>query len=114
MTYYKRQRKQAYSEENKKNVSLWGRAKGLEIFKPEKRTKSLYVNCLQLSEELSQVKVTTITLDISQEGGLGTVNGSYRESDGSIFYCPELSRKEEAALRGHEFPNMKSNQAESR
>ena len=87
--------------------------KGLEIFNPEKRTKSIYVNCPQLSEELSQVKVT-ITLDISQEGGLGTVNGSYRESDGSIFYCPELSRKEEEALRGHEFPNMKSNRAESR
>ena len=38
--------------------------KGLEIFKPGKRTKSIYVNCLQLSEELSQVKVTTITLYI--------------------------------------------------
>lgn len=38
--------------------------KGLEIFKPGKRTKSIYVNCLQLSEEQSQVKVTTITLYI--------------------------------------------------
>lgn len=80
----------------------------------QKREQSIYVNCPQLSEEPSQVKVTTITLDISQEGGLGTVNGSYRESDGSIFYCPELSRKEEEALRGHEFPNKKSNRAESR
>ena len=60
-----RDKENKHTQRRIRRMFLYGEElKGLEIFKPEKRTKSIYVNCLQLSEELSQVKVTTITLYI--------------------------------------------------
>lgn len=63
---FQKTKNQADSEDNHKNVHLWGETERTGDIQTRKEKKGYNVNCLQIYERLSWVKTKTIILYIAR------------------------------------------------